>query len=70
MVLKFGGNAFYSKYLSRIDKFFARAFKSGYCIEQYHITDILKRRYFKLWHRITTTESALRRVISRQRGDT
>ena len=54
------GNAFYSKYLSRIDKFFARAFKSGYCIKQYYVTDISKRRDFKLWHGITTTETALR----------
>ena len=34
------------------------AFESGYSIEQYYITDILKRRDFKLWHKITTTESA------------
>ena len=46
--IKFWGNPFYSTYLSRTDKFFARAFKSGYCIEQYYITDILKRRNFKL----------------------
>ena len=57
------GNAFYSKYLSRTDKFFAMAFVSGYCIEQYYITDILKRRDFKLWHRITTTESAPRDLL-------
>ena len=43
-------NAFYSKYFSRSYKFFARAFESGYCIEQYYITDILKRRDFKLWY--------------------
>ena len=61
------GNAFYSKYLSRTDKFFARAFESGYCIEQYCITDILKRRDFKLWHRITTTESAPRDLLPPKR---
>ena len=44
--IKVCGNAFYSKYFSRIDKFFARALKSGYCIRQYYITDILKRRDF------------------------
>ena len=57
------GNAFYSKYLSRTGKAFAWVFESGYCIEQYYITDILKRRDFKLWHRITTTESALRHLL-------
>ena len=61
------GNAFYSKYLSRTDKFFARAFESGYCTEQYCITDILKRRDFKLWHRITTTESAPRYLLPPKR---
>ena len=61
------GNAFYSKYFSRTDKFFARAFESGYCIEQYYITDILKRRDFKLWYRITTTESAPRDLLPPKR---
>ena len=61
------GNAFYSKYLRRTDKFFARAFESGYCIERYCITDILKRRDFKLWRRITTTESAPRDLLPPKR---
>ena len=61
------GNPFYSKYLSRTDKFFARAFESRCCIEQYYITDILKRRDSKLWHRITTTESASRDLVPPKR---
>ena len=65
--IKVCGNAFYSKYFSRIDKFVARALKSGYCIKQYYITDILKRRDFKLWHRITTTETALRELLPPKR---
>ena len=60
-------NRTYSKYFSRIDKVFARALKSGYCIKQYYITDILKRRDFKLWHRITTTETALTELLPPKR---
>ena len=61
------GNAYYCKYSSRIDKFFARAFKSEYCIKQYYITNILKRRDFKLWQRITNTENALRDLLPPKR---
>ena len=34
------GCAFYRKYLSRINKFFARCFKFGYCSKQYSIIDL------------------------------
>ena len=47
------GCAFYSKYLSRIDKFFARCFKFGYCSKQYSIIDLLYDRDSILWQRIT-----------------
>ena len=42
------GCAFYSKYLSRIDKFFARCYKLGYCLRQYSILDIRRNRDMKL----------------------
>ena len=32
------GCAFYSKYLSRIDKLFARCYKLGYCLKQHSIS--------------------------------
>ena len=38
------GCCYYDKYLKRIDKFFARAFKSGYCLKKYSICDILTTR--------------------------
>lgn len=65
MVLKFGVMPFT---VSILVEFFARAFKSGYCIEKYCITDRLKKRYFKLWNRITTTESALKDLLPPKRN--
>ena len=53
------GCCFYDKYLKRIDKLFARAFKSGYCLKKYSICDILTTRYNKLWIKITTNTTAL-----------
>ena len=54
-------------FLVRIDKLFARSFKSGYCSKQYYITDILKSRDLKLWRRITTTETALKELLPPER---
>ena len=42
------GCCYYDKYLKRIDKLFARAFKSGYCLKKYSICDILATRDGKL----------------------
>ena len=42
------GCAFYSKYLTGIDKFFARCFKFDYCLKQCSINDLLRNRDFKL----------------------
>ena len=49
----------YNKYLKRIDKLFARAFKSGYCLKKYSICDILTTRDRKLWIKITSNTTAL-----------
>ena len=38
------GCCYYDKYLKRIDKLFARAFKSRYCLKKYSICDILTTR--------------------------
>ena len=40
----------------------------GYCIENYCITDTLKKRNFQLWNRITTTESALKDLLPPKRN--
>ena len=53
------GCCYYDKYLERIDKFFARAFKSGYCLKKYGICDILTTRDNKLWTKITSNTTAL-----------
>ena len=53
------GSAFYDKYLSRIDKLFARSFKSGYCSRQYNITEILRNRDMKMWQKVITMDTAL-----------
>ena len=42
-----------------IDKLFARAFKSGYCLKKYSICDILTTRDSKLWNKITSNTTAL-----------
>ena len=42
------GCAFYSKYLSRIDKLFVRCYKLGYCLKQHSILDIRRDRDMKL----------------------
>ena len=41
--------AFYSKYLSRIVKLFARCYKLSYCLEQYSILDIRRNKDVQLW---------------------
>ena len=53
------GCCYYDKYLKRIDKLFARAFKSGYCLKKYNICDILTTRDSKLWIKITSNPTAL-----------
>ena len=59
------GCAFYSKYLSRIDKLFARCYKLDYCLKQHSILDI--RRDMKLWRRISSTNTALNDLLPPQR---
>ena len=61
------GCAFYSKYLSRIDKLFARCYKLGYCLRQYSILDIRRNRDMKLWQRISSTNTALSDLLPPQR---
>ena len=41
--------SFYSKYLSRIDKLFARCYKLGYCLKQHSILNIRRNRDMRLW---------------------
>ena len=43
-VIEVWGCAFYSKYLSRIVKLFARGYKLSYCLEQYSILDIRRNK--------------------------
>ena len=43
------GCAFYSKYLSRIVKLFARCYKFSYCLEQYSILDTRRNKDVQLW---------------------
>ena len=61
------GCAFYSKYLSRIDKLFVRCYKLGYCLKQHSILDIRRDRDMKLWRRISSTNTALRNLLPPQR---
>ena len=53
------GCCYHDKYLKRIDKLIARAFKSGYCLKKYSICDILTTRDSKLWIKITSNTIAL-----------
>ena len=57
------GCAFCSKYLSRIDKLFARCYKFGYCFKQH----IRRNRDMKLWQRISSTNTGLRDLLPPQR---
>ena len=61
------GCAFYSKYLSRIDKLFARCYKLGYYLKQHSILDIRRNRDMKLWRRISSTNTALSDLLPPQR---
>ena len=61
------GCAFYSKYLGRIDKLFARCYKLGYCSKQHSILDIRHNRDMKLWRRISSTNTALSDLLPPQR---
>ena len=58
---------FYSKYLSGIDKLFARCYKLGYCLRQHSILDIRRNRDMKLWQRISSTNTALSDLLPPQR---
>ena len=57
------GCALYSKYLSRIDKLFARCYKSGYCFRQ----NIPPNRGMKLWQRFSSVNTALSDLLPPQR---
>ena len=61
------GCAFYSKYLSRIDKLFARCYKLGYFLKQHSILDIRRNRDMKLWRRISSTNTALSDLLHTQK---
>ena len=61
------GCAFYSKYLSRIDKLFARCYKLGYRLKQHSILDIHRNRDMKLWRRISFINTALSDLLPPQR---
>ena len=61
------GCAFCSKYLSRIDKLFARCYKLRYCLRQHSILDIRRNRDMKLWQRISSTNTALSDLLPPQR---
>ena len=61
------GCAIYTKYLSRIDKLFARCYKLGYCLKQYSILDIRRNRNMKLWPSISSTNTALSVFLPLQR---
>ena len=61
------GCAFYSKYLSRIDKLFGRCYKLGYCLKQHSILDSRRDRDMKLWRRISSTNTALCDLLPPQR---
>ena len=58
------GCAFYSKYLSRIDKLFSRCYKLGYCLKQH---SICRDRDMELWRRISSTNTALSDLLPPQR---
>ena len=59
--------AFYSKYLSRMDKLFARCYKLGYCLKQNSILDISRNRDTKLQRRISSTNTALSDLLPQKR---
>ena len=61
------GCCYYDKYLKRIDKLFARAFKSGYCLKKYSICDILTTRNSELWNKITLNITALDDLLPTKR---
>ena len=62
------GCCYYDKYLKRIDKLFARAFKSGYCLKKYSICDILTTRDSTLWNKITANTTALDDLLPPRRA--
>ena len=63
-----GGCAFYSKYLSRIDKLFVRCYKLGYSsLKQNSVLDIRRNRDTKLQRRIFSTNTALSDLLPQKR---
>ena len=58
MLIEVWGCTLYSKYLSRIDKLFARCFKLGYCSKHYSILDIRRNSDMK-FYKITKIIRAL-----------
>ena len=65
-VIEVWGCAFYSKYLSRRDKLFARCYKLGHRLKHYSILDIRRNRDMKLWRRISSTNTALSDLLPPQ----
>ena len=61
------GCAIYTKYLSRIDKLFARCYGLGYCLKRYSILDIPRNRNMNLWPSISSTNTALSVFLPPQR---
>ena len=61
------GCAFYSKYLSRIVKLFARCYKLGYFLKKHSILGIRRNRDMKLWRGISSTNTALSDLLPPQR---
>ena len=57
------GCAFESKYISRIDKFCKRAFRSGYIVNYFPFVEVIRKRDFKLWEKITTYSNHCRRDL-------
>ena len=60
------GCCYYDKWLKRIDKLFAWAFKSGYCLKKGSICDILTTRDSKLW-KITSNTTGLNDLLPPRR---
>ena len=62
------GCCYYDKYLGRVDKLLARAYKSGYCLEKYNISSILNNRD-KLWSTITSNQTDLVDLLPLERNE-
>ena len=58
------GGAFYNKYISRIDKFFNRAFKLGYTKECFSVLNILSEKDRHLCEKIKSPDNPLHHLLS------